>query len=121
MQATEILPEKPECLKPEFLKAKFKNEFEFLKTEQQAQQAVLAKYQQQPKKREMKGGSSFASKYQPSSVEEKCLTAKEGFGKIFYDGELVNRVQQSSTTSSTMTTEQMMARMLKPEDLLPII
>ena len=33
----------------------------------------------------MKGGSSFASKNQPGpSVEEKCPTAKEGFGNIFY-------------------------------------
>ena len=48
----------------------------------------------------MKGGSSFASKYQasryqPSAVEEKCLTAKEGFGNIFYDGELENRMQMT--------------------------
>ena len=75
--------------KPEIFQAKFKNEFEFLK----AEQIVLAKHQQQRQKRKMKGGSSFASKYQPSSVEEDCPTAKEGFGKIFYDGELVNRVQ----------------------------
>ena len=72
-----------------FFQAKFKNEFEFLK----AEQTVLAKNQQQRQKRKMKGGSSFASKYQPSSVEEDCPTAKEGFGKIFYDEELVNRVQ----------------------------
>ena len=33
----------------------------------------------------MKGGSSFASKYQPSSVEEECPAAKEEFDKIHYD------------------------------------
>ena len=69
----------------EFLEAKFKNEFEFLKSEQQAQQAVLAKYQQQSKKTVMKGGSSFASKYQTQSVEEECPAAKDGFDKIYYD------------------------------------
>ena len=73
------------------------------KAEQQAQQTqqVLAKYQQRQQKSQMKGGNgrgyesgigSFASKYQPPSVEEECPAAKEGFGKIFYDGELVNRV-----------------------------
>ena len=73
MQATknenEILkPEKPEFLKTEFLKVKFKNSnsfIEFLKAEQQAQKTVLAKHQQQRQKRRMKGGTSFASKYIP--------------------------------------------------------
>ena len=69
----------------EFLEAKFKNEFEFLKSEQQAQQAVLAKYQHQSKKTVMKGGSSFASKYQTQSVEEECPAVKDGFDKIYYD------------------------------------
>ena len=87
-QATEIRkPEKPELLKTEFLEAKFKNSnsfFAFLKAEQQAQQQVLAKHQQQRQKSRMKGGSSFASKYQAGpSVEEECPAAKEGFGKIF--------------------------------------
>ena len=86
MQATEIpKPEKPEFSKTEFLKVKFKNEFEFLKVEQQAQQTVLAKHQQRLQTSRMKGGSSFASKCQPSSVEEECLTAKERFDKIYYD------------------------------------
>ena len=82
MQATEIMHmefrnEFLKAEKPEFLKAKFKNELEFLKAEQQAQQTVLAKHQQQKQKRKMKGGSSFASKYQLPSVEEECPTAKE--------------------------------------------
>ena len=86
-QATEIKKDSDEIEKrlsrmqaTEFLKAKFKNEFEFLKAEQQAQQTqqVLAKYQQQQQKRQMKGGSSsFASNYQTPSVEEECPTAKE--------------------------------------------
>ena len=46
---------------------------------------MLAKHLQQRLKSRMKGGSSFASKYQAGpSVEEKCPTAKEGFGNIFY-------------------------------------
>ena len=46
---------------------------------------MLAKHQQQRQKSWMKGGSSFASTYQAGpSVEEKCPTAKEGFGNIFY-------------------------------------
>ena len=46
---------------------------------------MLAKHQQQRQKGRMKGGSSFASKYQAGpSVEEKCPSAKEGFGNIFY-------------------------------------
>ena len=53
---------KPEILKTEFLKVNFKNSF--LKAEQQALQQVLAKHQQQQQKSRMKGGSSFASKYQ---------------------------------------------------------
>ena len=115
-QATEIEKMLSKTQATEFLQAKSKNEFEFLKAEQQDQQTVLAKYQQQQQKSQMKGGSSFASKYQTPSVEEECPTAKEEFGKIFYDRELVNRVQESSTSSSTMTTEQMMARILEPED-----
>ena len=85
MQATEIEKRLSKTQATEFLKAKFKNEFEFLKAEQQAQQTVLATYQQQPKKTQMKGGSSFASKYQPPSFEEECPAAKEGFDKIHYD------------------------------------
>ena len=55
---------------------------------------VLAKYQQQRQKSQMKGGSSFASKYQAGpSVEEKCPTAKKGFGNIFYVEELEKRMQ----------------------------
>ena len=66
------------------MEEKFQNEF-LLKAEQQALQQVLAKHQQQRQKSQMKGGSSFASKYQAGpSVEEKCPTAKEGFGNIFY-------------------------------------
>ena len=97
MQATknenEILKSvKPEILKTEFLKVKFKNSF--LKAERQALQQVLAKCQQQRQKSRMKGGSSFASKYQAGpSVEEKCPTAKEGFGNIFYDEGLEKRMQ----------------------------
>ena len=98
MQATEIMnteilkPEKPEFLKTDFLEEKFKNEF-LLKAEQQALQ-VLAKHQQQRQKSQMKGGSSFASKYQAGpSVEEKCPTAKEGFGNIFHDEGLENGMQ----------------------------
>ena len=90
MQATKIMdteilkPEMPEILKFDFLQEKFENEF-LLKTEQQAQKTVLAKHQQQRQKSRMKGGSSFASKYQAGpSGEEKCPTAKEGFGNIFY-------------------------------------
>ena len=53
-------------------------------------------HQSRQQKRQMKGGKSgigsFASKYQPPSVEEESPAAKEGFGKIFYNGELVNRV-----------------------------
>ena len=46
---------------------------------------MLAKHQQPRQKSRMKGGSSFASKYQAGpSVEEKCTTAKQGFGNIFY-------------------------------------
>ena len=76
-----------------FLEEKFKNEF-LLKAEQQAQKTVLAKHQQQRQKSQMKGGSSFASKYQAGpSVEEKCLTAKEGFGNIFYCEGLENGTQ----------------------------
>ena len=75
----EILkPVKPEFLKTEFLKVKFRNEFEFkhsflefLKAERQALQQVLAKHQQQRQKSRMKGESSCASKYQAGpSVEE---------------------------------------------------
>ena len=145
MQATEILkPEKLEFLKTEFLEAKFKNSdsfLEFLKAEQQAQQTVLAKHQQQRQKSRMKGGSSFASKYQAGpSVEEKCPTAKEGFDKIFYDGELENRVQltavfvllgkpfdvpteqyqfhsESIISNEKVALEKELVRMLKPEDL----
>ena len=121
---------------------KFKNSnsfIEFLKAEQQAQKTVLAKHQQQRQKRRMKGGTSFASKYQPSSVEEKFLTAKEGFGKIFYDGELENRVQltaifvslgepfdvpteqyqfhsESIIDNEKVALEKELVRMLKPED-----
>ena len=85
-QATENEKRLSRMQATEFLKAKFKNEFEFIKAEQQAQQTVLAKHQQQQQKSQMKGGkSSFASKYQPPSVEEECPTAKEGFGKIHYD------------------------------------
>ena len=63
-------------------------------TDVQALQQVLAKHQQQRQKSRMKGGSSFASKYQAGpSVEEKCPTAKEGFGNIFYDEGLENRMQ----------------------------
>ena len=89
----EILkPVKLEFLKTEFLKVKFKNSF--LKAEQQAQKTVLAKYQQKRQKSRMKGGSSSASKYQAGpSVEEKCPTAKEGFGNIFYDEGLENGMQ----------------------------
>ena len=89
----EILkPVKPEILKTEFLKVKFKNSF--LKAERQALRQVLANHQQQRQKSRMKRGSSFASKYQAGpSVEEKCPTAKEGFGNIFYDEELENRMQ----------------------------
>ena len=94
----EILkPVKPEILKTEFLEAKFKNsrnEYEFLKAEQQALQQVLAKHQQQRQKSQMKGGSSFASKHQAGpSAEEKCPTAMEVFGNIFYDEGLENRMQ----------------------------
>ena len=97
-QATEIEKRLSRMQATEFLKTEFKNEFELRQAEQQAQQTqqVLAKYQQQQQKRQMKGGKSgigsFASKYQPPSVEEECPAAKEGFGKIFHDGELVNRV-----------------------------
>ena len=46
---------------------------------------MLVLLQQQLQKSRMKGGSSFASKYQAGpSVEEKCPTAKEGFGNIFH-------------------------------------
>ena len=46
---------------------------------------MLVLPQQQRQKSRMKGGISFASKYQAGpSVEEKCPTAKEGFGNIFY-------------------------------------
>ena len=90
----EILkPEKSEFLKTDLLEEKFKNEF-LLKAEPQALQQVLAKHQQQRQKSQMKGGSSFASKYQAGpSVEEKCPTAKEGFGNIFYDEGLGNGLQ----------------------------
>ena len=91
---TEILkPEKPEFLKTNILEEKFKSEL-LLKAEQQALPQVLAKHQQQRLKSQMKGGSSFASKYQAGpSVEEKCPTAKEGFGNIFYDEGLENGMQ----------------------------
>ena len=94
MQATEILkPEKPEFLKTDCLEEKFKNEF-LLKAEQQDLQQVLAKHQQQRQKSRMKGGSSFASKYEAGpSVEERCPTAKEGFGNIFCDEGLENGMQ----------------------------
>ena len=73
-QATEILkPEKPEFSKTEFLEVKFKNELELLKAERQARQTVLAQMQQQQQqKSQMKGGSSFASKYQPPSFEQRA-------------------------------------------------
>ena len=81
LQATknknEILePEMPEILKIDFLEEKLILEsFSW----------VLVLPQQQRQKSRMKGGSSFASKYQAGpSVEEKCPTAKEGFGNIFY-------------------------------------
>ena len=49
---------------------------------------MLAKHQQQRQKSRMKGGNSFASKYQAGpSVEEKCTTAKQGFGNIFFNDE----------------------------------
>ena len=94
MNENEILkPVKPEVLKKEFLKVKFRNEFEFKHSFLDFLK-VLAKHQQQRQKSRMKGGSSFASKYHAGpSVEEKCPTAKEGFGNIFYDEGLENRMQ----------------------------
>ena len=67
---------------------KFKNEFELLKAEQQAQKTVLAKHQQQQQKSRMKDVGSFASKYQPLTVEEECLNRQGGIR------------QESSTTKS---------------------
>ena len=102
----------------EFLEAKFKNEFEFLKSEQQAQQAVLAKSQQQSKKTVMKGGSSFASKYQTQSVEEECPAAKDGFDKIYYD-ETTGAVLDPKLVAAAVQEELVFMRLLKVHHDVP--
>ena len=104
---------------------------------------MLVLPQQQQQKSRMKGGSSSASKYQAGpSVEEKCPTAKEGFGNIFcYDEGLENGTvtvisillgkpfdvstdfclqyqfhSESTTNSEKLELEKELVRMLKLED-----